>query len=146
MSINMPKIYEITEKIKINETIECLSDIVSLLLSLKGCIDTAADGLLYGHFDFIHFIITYEEIRSDWKDLMSIYSDSEWVDCDLEFEFRNFIAIWTGILMVFTGHSLDWCLRHPMIIMQLLVRVKETQSKYESELRRLKKLQQKGYK
>lgn len=126
------------DSIEVHETIDCIQDILHLLLSLKGCIDTATDELLDGQFDFIYFATRFQEITSDWADLMEIYAQFEWANEDLEFEYNNFVQIWKEILTIFVGHSLDWCIQHQMLISQFLSRVNELQAKYIDELMRLK--------
>lgn len=136
----MASLYDISKSLSSSETIECLQDVVFLILFLKSCIDKAINELYDEQFDFLHFAIKVEEIINDWADLMTVYSDSIQFEPVLDFDFQYLIHTWKEIVTIFVGHSFDWCLKHQILLEQFFYRLNELQQNYEQELKMLNRI------
>lgn len=136
----MENLYDIPELMSSSETIECLQDILFLILSLKGCLDIALNERYDEQFDFLHLVKNVEEIINDWADLMLIYSDSTQFEPDLDLDFQNIIHIWKKIVTIFIDHSFDWYLKYQILFEQFFYELNELQHEYEQELKMLKSI------
>lgn len=131
--------YSPTRSKMYNQTIDCLNDIISLLLSLKGCIDLVLINLGDGDLERVETVINLEDILNDLNELMSVYQDSIYFSADIEFYYIHFLSLWKGIIEAYFCKPTVWCMRHTMPLKQFLCTINELQAKLVREIQLLSK-------
>lgn len=127
----------------INETIDCLNDILFLFLSMKGCIDSKIENLCDGHFESVNFLIRMEDLLGDLNDLMTVYQYSMKYNDDIDFRYIHFLSMCKGVLEAYAGRTIIWCMRHKMPLKQLLFSMNELQDMYVREIQSLERKESK---